>query len=1475
MMKKRILSLTLTLCLLLGLLPAPALAAEPAARGVSVSPTLTLRAAKHYQGEDLAVQIAPDQWESGSGSYTVTPSGLTLRAVEGTKGTTASYLLQPFTLSLTVPARTAYTVAFKVSGTVDRGSDGSSIWFSELENSSAADKTLNTQGNVELRDGAVARAYGNSRNYRFSPAGFAYITFDNTNGAGETTVTRDCAWLLGANKPKSVSDSYLHQMNATLTLTVDSGETRAVKAITYDPNYGDAGNGEADYGRHVTSDSPVTLFDAPTFPGYDFKGWLDAADGNLYAGGAEYTKDVGTKLTAQWEGKKYNVTFDANGGTVSTNTREVTYGSPYGELPTPTRAGYTFLGWGTTSGGGYQIEANTPVYRAENHTLYAIWRSETKYIYLDSNGGDSDFWLTATGTLSALNDGAEPKRTGYTFDGWYTEKTGGTKVSKDTPTTEVGDMLYAHWKANEYTVNLNAGGGSVSPTSVTTTYDSAYGTLPTPTKTGYQFDGWYTDAGAGTEITSSTKVTQAADHTLYARWVKPYYTITFNAGGGYPATTTRRIDQRTALGELPVVAKTGYTFDGWYSGGTKIGPGTVPTNHTTYTAQWRANTYNVTYNPNGGTGGGSGTATFDAAYNFAAPTRTGYTFKGWSNSPAGGAKDACTTAKDHTVYAQWEANKYTVTFDPNGGSVPTTSKQVTPGSPYGSLPTPTNGPSGKKFMGWTVDGKVVGSNTVVTKTENHTLTARWESDHIHGVNGGAGTEKYAKALTQNNFTDALTEARQIIEKNTSSVQARATSHGNYNGVKCTVYRTSKTGPILVDNYELSPGNYYLNEDIKLDGKLYLDGTSSSDTTNLCLNGKALTIQYGESIWCNSKGTINICDCKGDGSVTSSKTCLARGFSTDSTPYTMNLYGGTFTTTGNDTDCVDLASKCILTIDGATIINQNTAADTHALEVTHNTTIKSGSLSGYIGAYVPSGGNLTLEGGAITGTGGYGIKNEDTVTMSGGTIDGSAHEGIYNAGTLNIEGGTVSGAAANYKYGIDNRGTATVTGGTVSGIYNYATLAVRGGVLSGRAYGVLLSGGSVTLDGSPVIAGTTSGIYLANTKTLTVESGLKGTFSVSTQTAPTATAPVPITTSGNFAKNFTAVVEGQDVRYKNSQVELYISHKHLPCGKGETCTHSGNAHTTVEFEPVSGGSLNAGNYYLTEHSGNITIPSGATVNLCLNGKTPGSITVNGTLNLCNCGYYVSPSVTISGGTLNQYSGVTAKVTHTSGTWNFYSGTLEGGGDIAPGGELYLLDKPNLNNRTISLGSGKVVHVGSGLQKPGSPYKINYTGTLDSSNPQVTLIDGWDTLSGNPSLSDYFTVTNTGVVLEETSSGEVVLRLPKITVNGQTYCLTSEGKLPSLPPAPPKSGTGKIWEGWKKDGTAPARRHRRPPRRHHHQKRGRQGDHRPGRQRPGGDHHQTGQQRRCDHPDRNPRLQAHDHRPVREHCPERRRPEGDHR
>ena len=142
--------------------------------------------------------------------------------------------------------------------------------------------------------------------------------------------------------------------------------------ITFDPNGGTLNAG--DETKAVQHNGTYGEMPTPIRSGYHFDGWYTEKNGGskVDANTSVTTKEA-HMLYAHWSEAKFNITLDPNGGTLANTTYEVTYNSPYGELPTPNRAGYDFDGWFTEKDGGTKIEASTVVTAVEPHTLYAHW----------------------------------------------------------------------------------------------------------------------------------------------------------------------------------------------------------------------------------------------------------------------------------------------------------------------------------------------------------------------------------------------------------------------------------------------------------------------------------------------------------------------------------------------------------------------------------------------------------------------------------------------------------------------------------------------------------------------------------------------------------------------------------------------------------------------------------------------------------------------------------------------------------------------------------------------------------------------------------------------------------------------------------------------------------------------------------------------------------------------------------------------
>ncbi len=470
---------------------------------------------------------------------------------------------------------------------------------------------------------------------------------------------------------------------------------------------------------------------APTRVGYTFAGWEP-----------EIAETVNAHATyrATWTPNSYTVTLDARGGEVDPQTVSVTYNAPVGELPVPTRAGYTFLGWYNVD--GEQVAADTVYTLTEDSMLAAKWAAATYTVTLDPDGGEVDpqtLSVTYNDPIGAL---PVPVKPGYTFTGWV-DATGNSVTAETVYTAADDSVLTATWSANTYTVTLNAGeGASVDPQTIVATFGSPIGALPVPVKPGYTFTGWV-DAD-GNPVTAETVYTVADDSVLTASWSANTYTVTLSAGEGAsvdPQTIAATFG--SPIGALPVPVKPGYTFTGWVDAtGNSVTTETVYTAATdsVLTATWSAGTYTVTLNAGEGASVDPQTiaATFGSPIGaLPVPVKPGYTFTGWVDATGNSvtAETVYTAATDSVLTATWSAGTYTVTLNANGGTVDPASMTVTYGAAIGELPVPTR--DGFKFSGWKdAQGNLVDASTVYTMTEDSELTASWTEQIPGSVNTG-------------------------------------------------------------------------------------------------------------------------------------------------------------------------------------------------------------------------------------------------------------------------------------------------------------------------------------------------------------------------------------------------------------------------------------------------------------------------------------------------------------------------------------------------------------------------------------------------------------------------------------------------------------------------------------------------------------------------------------------------------------------
>lgn len=284
----------------------------------------------------------------------------------------------------------------------------------------------------------------------------------------------------------------------------------------------------------------------------------------IYSGASSGSYDSNYKYGALvWSGAASgSKPYTGTNGTVSYSNPRISLGSQTITVTKGTSAKtLTVTVYAATSDTGSNNQGKTVTF-----TIPALAKYTVSYSANGGSGAPSSQtkYYGKTLTLSST----KPTKTGYTFSKWKaTDNTlysAGGSYTKNEATT-----LTAQWTANKYTLTYNANGGNCSTASKSVTYDSAYGTLATPTRTGYSFNGWYTAKTGGSQVTSSTVC--AGNATIYARWTPITYTVQFNTNypSGTQATKTQSHTYDTAQTlTANTWAYSGYAFQGWATSST-------------------------------------------------------------------------------------------------------------------------------------------------------------------------------------------------------------------------------------------------------------------------------------------------------------------------------------------------------------------------------------------------------------------------------------------------------------------------------------------------------------------------------------------------------------------------------------------------------------------------------------------------------------------------------------------------------------------------------------------------------------------------------------------------------------------------------------------------------------------------------------------------------------------------------------------
>jgi uncharacterized repeat protein (TIGR02543 family) len=556
---------------------------------------------------------------------------------------------------------------------------------------------------------------------------------------------------------------------------------------------GNGGSGHTPASKIVTYNTALwALPSDPTMAWWTFVWWYDYSPCTTTCTSwviANPSQNITTNIVfyAQYT-KPVTTFFDGNGWSVpspSSVTKDMTRYKGVNWTPTlipgltvydtPTRANYTFNGWYTAPTGWTLVpEFNSYSMGSSNTTLYAQWQQIYYNVSFSANGWNWSTTLSIASGNPIWTLPANPTRSGYAFNGWFTATSWWTQITTSTVIT-AATTFYAQWTANTYTVTLTTNSGVVGTPSVTATYDSSMPAATAPTLVGYTFNGYFTALAGGTKyynanMTSARSWNIAWATTLYAQWIANTYTVTLDPNTGTPWTTSVTATYGSSMpAYYSAPSKVGNTFN-WYFTAPTWGTQYYLANMTsarswnivwatTLYAQWTPSVYTVTFNGNNWTGHtptsksiphGSAVWTLPTD-----PTRTGYTFNGWFTATTGGTSVTTATVitASVTFYAQWTPINYTATFDGNGwvGHSPWT-KTIAYNTAVGTLPSsPLR--SNYTFNGWYTAptwGTQVTTTTVILG--DVTYYAQWVPvgyTVTFDATGGAGHAPTSKLISYN------------------------------------------------------------------------------------------------------------------------------------------------------------------------------------------------------------------------------------------------------------------------------------------------------------------------------------------------------------------------------------------------------------------------------------------------------------------------------------------------------------------------------------------------------------------------------------------------------------------------------------------------------------------------------------------------------------------------------------------------------
>ncbi len=488
------------------------------------------------------------------------------------------------------------------------------------------------------------------------------------------------------------------------------------------------------------------------------------------------------------------------------------------------------LSWSNNSSAGTGTVTVTGIGNyAGSATGFFYIRWAIYYVHFDKNHDD------ATGTISdqvfiyntaqALTDNTF-SRTGYSFDGWSTTSNGAVTYtdgqSVNNLTAEDGQTvtLYAQWAPITYNISYDLAGGSVATANPTTYHiETATFTLNNPTRTGYTFAGWTGSNGTTPQTTVTINQGSIGDRSFTANWAPITYNISYDLGGGSVATANpTSYNVTTSTFTLNNPTKTGYTFAGWT--GTDLTEATQTVTiaqgsigNLSYTANWTPITYDITYDLDGGSVATANPTSYNVTTNTFTlnnPTKTGYTFAGWTGTDLTEATQAVTIAQGSMGDRSYTANWAVIPWTGDGSS----------GSPYliiypsqldllAKMVNGTDGYTANTFQGkhFKLGNDITYSTTGLGENEsNYTAIGNGSSKYFQGTFDGDGkTISGIRIYTTDNYQGLFGFVYSGTVKNVTLANSIITGGDRVGGIVGNILGAIVTNCIVESSVTINAG----------------------------------------------------------------------------------------------------------------------------------------------------------------------------------------------------------------------------------------------------------------------------------------------------------------------------------------------------------------------------------------------------------------------------------------------------------------------------------------------------------------------------------------------------------------------------------------------------------------------------------------------------------------------------------------------